>query len=84
MKGKGHRIIALEITDRSTSLFDYRIPDSEQGYILIAGSESAGVSAEILALCDEAVYLPMYGQNTSMNLAVALGAAVYLLLMQLE
>ena len=83
-KERGSIIIALEITDTSVSLFDYQLPDTEYEYVLVAGAEAGGVSPALLACCDVAVHLPMYGQNTSMNLAVALGAAVYLLLMQFE
>ena len=86
-------MLALEITDRSESLFDFvpRSPgfgDSAAGsagydLLLIPGTERTGVRAPLLARCDAAVHLPMYGENTSMNVAVALGAAVYLLLARL-
>ena len=83
MRFAGVRIVALEITDRSASLFDYRLPP-DQEIVLVVGAESGGVPTTLLQHCDEAIYLPMYGQNTSMNVSVALGAAVYLLLMQLQ
>lgn len=83
MRSAGVRIVALEITDQSASLFDYRLPEGEE-IVLVVGAESGGVSPTLLQQCDEAVYLPMYGRNTSMNVSVALGAAVYLLLMQLQ
>jgi len=83
-KNDGAFIIALEITDESESLLAYRLPaeilTSDREVILVAGAEDHGVSPELLALCDVSVYLPMSGQNTSMNVAVAMGAAVYLLL----
>ena len=83
-KDDGAYIIALEITDQSTSLLEYQLPDAVQTagreVILVAGAEDHGVPPELLALCDDSVHLPMFGQNTSMNVAVALGAAVYLLL----
>jgi tRNA G18 (ribose-2'-O)-methylase SpoU len=41
------------------------------------------VSQELLDGCNASVHLPVHGQNTSMNVAVATGAAVYLLLRQL-
>ncbi|TXF86712.1 RNA methyltransferase [Neolewinella aurantiaca] len=83
-KDEGAYIIALEITDESQSLLQYQLPEavltSDQEVILVAGAEDHGVPPELLALCDSSVHLPMFGQNTSMNVAVALGAAVYLLL----
>ena len=83
VKATGTRVWALEITDRSESLFTVAAPLPER-LILIAGNESRGVPPEILSRCDRTVHLPMHGQNSSMNVSVALGAAVYLLLMQLQ
>lgn len=83
-KAAGAYVVALEITDESHSLLDYQLPAAvlaaEREVILVAGAEDHGVPPDLLALCAESVHLPMFGQNTSMNVAVALGAAVYLLL----
>lgn len=83
-KDEGAYILALEITDQSQSLLQYQLPNevfsSGREVILVAGAEDHGVPPELLALCDDSVHLPMFGQNTSMNVAVALGSAVYLLL----
>lgn len=76
--------MALEITTESSSLFTYAPPTDVREIVLIAGSESTGVPKALLTLCDASVHLPMYGQNSSMNVSVALGAAVYLLLMKLQ
>ncbi|WP_116125802.1 TrmH family RNA methyltransferase [Lewinella sp. IMCC34183] len=78
----GATILALEITDTSIPLFDYPLPAGE--IVLVTGAEAAGVAPELLDRCDAAVHLPMYGKNTSMNVAVAAGAAVYLFLMKLQ
>ena len=82
----GALILALELTDQSTSLLDYTLPatiiSGEQPLILIPGGEADGVSPEVLHHCHGSVHLPMYGKNSSMNVAVATGAAVYLLLAQ--
>lgn len=83
MRAAGVRVVAVEITDESHSLFDYRLARGEE-IVLVAGAESGGVAPTLLRQCDEAVHLPMHGLNTSMNVSVALGAAVYLLLMQLQ
>ncbi len=87
-RAAGAYILSLEITSASSSLLDYQLPPAvttgEQEVILIAGAEDAGISPEILACSHHSVHLPMHGQNTSMNVAVALGAAVYLLVNQLE
>ncbi|MFY9256940.1 MAG: 23S rRNA (guanosine(2251)-2'-O)-methyltransferase RlmB [Fuerstiella sp.] len=44
---------------------------------LIVGSESDGVSANLLALCDAALQIPMLGQVESLNAAVAAGIMLY-------
>ncbi|WP_116107752.1 TrmH family RNA methyltransferase [Lewinella sp. IMCC34191] len=75
-------ILSLEFADNSQSLFDFAPPAGE--IILIAGNESVGISEDLLSLSNAAVHLPMHGQNTSMNVSVAVGAAVYLLLMKLQ
>lgn len=84
-KESGDFILALEITDESQSLLDYELPPLVAGrsVYLIAGNEASGVSQDLLDSCNASVHLPMHGQNTSMNVAVATGAAVYLLLRQM-
>lgn len=47
--------------------------------VLIAGNERAGVDPALLALCEGAVALPMRGAKESLNVAVAVGAALYVL-----
>lgn len=81
-RAAGDLILALELTDTSQSIFTYEPPAT--GITLIAGNESTGVPPGLLDLCDGAVHLPMHGQNSSMNVSVALGAGVYLLLMKLQ
>ena len=84
MRAAGHLVLALEVTDQSVSLLEYELPRlaGGQDIILVPGTEDSGVAADLLDLCDASVHLPMAGQNTSMNVVVALGAAVYLLLRQ--
>jgi tRNA G18 (ribose-2'-O)-methylase SpoU len=83
---QGAYVLALEITDESSSLLEFRLPHAvntgQRELILIAGAEDHGISPEILAQCTASAHLPMHGGNTSMNVAVALGAGVYLLLAQ--
>ncbi|WP_170067694.1 TrmH family RNA methyltransferase [Neolewinella xylanilytica] len=81
-RARGSYVLALELTDTSASLFTYPVPTGN--ILLIAGNESAGIPANLLALSHASVHLPMHGQNTSMNVSVALGAAVYVLLMKLQ
>lgn len=74
---ENHQLLALEWTNKSL-LYTRFQPDKE--LILVIGNEQHGVSAELLALTEQSLHLPMYGVNTSMNVAVATGIAVYHLL----
>ena len=82
-RANGALVLALEVTDDSTSILDFSFPGGRAGageVILVAGSEVAGVPAELLAECQAAVHLPMFGRNTSLNVVVACGVGVYGLL----
>lgn len=76
--------LALELTDVSTSILDYQLPqpvlNGHQMLWLVAGNEAHGIDQAILGRCHASVHLPMYGRNTSMNVSVALGIAVYAIL----
>lgn len=78
LKGEGHRLIALECTQESTSIFNYR-PDSDgkNPPVLIVGNEKSGVDPGLIGLSDEMLALPMVGRKSSLNVAVAFGVAVY-------
>ncbi|OAV43047.1 hypothetical protein A3850_000385 [Lewinella sp. 4G2] len=85
---EGAHLLALELTDSSSSVLSYELPqdvrDGHREVVLLPGAEAAGVAPELLAQVDAAVHLPMHGQNTSLNVSVAIGAAVYALLGQLQ
>jgi 23S rRNA (guanosine2251-2'-O)-methyltransferase len=55
---------------------------SAQRVILIVGNEVTGVDPELLDLCDQIFYIPMYGQKGSFNVAIAFGIAAYALSVQ--
>lgn len=75
--GASYQLVALEITSNSIPLSEYA-PDGPVA--LVIGNEASGVSEELLERCDQSVHIPMYGVNTSMNVAMASGIAVYGLL----
>jgi tRNA G18 (ribose-2'-O)-methylase SpoU len=66
--------LGLEITDQSTP---YTEVAAREGNVLVIGHEAHGIPKPILDMCQEAMHLPMYGVNTSMNVAMAAGIAVY-------
>lgn len=69
-----HAFLGLEITDQSVS---YTQVEAQPGTVLVIGQEAHGIPSEILPLCQQTMHLPMYGVNTSMNVAMAAGIAVY-------
>lgn len=56
---------------------DYRLVQKQETFGLIVGNEGAGVSDNLLALCDDNVYIPIYGKAESLNVAVAAGILMY-------
>ncbi len=75
LKSEGVRIISLEITEKSIPLVELAV-NPEEKICLIIGAESVGVQRELLDASDTVAHIPMYGKNSSMNLAVASGIAV--------
>ncbi len=80
LKGEGYRVYALEITDRSTPLHRFDLPDAPVA--LVVGNEIAGVGGATLARCDGAIEIPMYGVKHSLNVAVAFGIGMWELVKQ--
>lgn len=82
LKEEGYLLFALERTPNAVPVFQYKIADEKRSspMALILGNERAGVDPGLLALCDEVLSLPMAGQKTSLNVAVAFGVAAYWLM----
>ncbi len=66
--------IALERTTQSKPFWN-QLPVGPAALIL--GNEQHGVSQPLLDRCTSSIHLPMFGWNTSMNVAMAAGIAVY-------
>ena len=80
LKASGSFIISLEITSSSIAINS----DEFAKYIshkspacLILGSENTGVSEDLLSLSDITVHIPMYGNNSSMNVISAASIACF-------
>lgn len=56
---------------------DYREVDTTQPLALIVGNEGSGVDARWIAQSDKAIYIPMYGQAESLNVAIAAGILMF-------
>lgn len=74
LKTEGVRIIGLEQDARSQPLLSYMITVP---WALVVGNEVEGVDKETLRLCDDIVEIPMHGTKESLNVAVAVGIALF-------
>ncbi|MEM0994551.1 MAG: TrmH family RNA methyltransferase [Bacteroidota bacterium] len=70
-----YHFLAVEITDQSVAYHQYQPPNKK--LLLILGNEKYGVSKELLELSQAAVHIPMYGINTSMNVAMSAAIVSY-------
>lgn len=82
LKSSNYFLIALEITTSSKSIHKFSFPNN-QPIALLVGDENFGVSDDILNLCNAIVHIPMYGQNSSMNVVQATNIALYEITKQL-
>ena len=71
---EGFARVALERTDQSLEYWSYDWPDR---MALFLGHEEEGLGQKLLDTCQASLHLPMYGLNTSMNVAMAAGIATY-------
>jgi tRNA G18 (ribose-2'-O)-methylase SpoU len=75
LKDAGYLIASLEVTARAIDLrnFDARF----EKLALIVGSENTGVQQPLLDVSDVALRIPMFGRNSSLNLATACAIAIF-------
>lgn len=74
LRKQGYRIAAIEQTDDSPPLPEYR---SDEPIALVVGREVEGIEPEVLAACDVALEIPMYGQKESFNVVQAAAMAMF-------
>jgi len=56
---------------------DYREVQPQESFALVVGNEGNGVSAQVLELCDQNLYIPIHGGAESLNVTVATGIVLY-------
>ena len=76
LKHEGYRIVALEQTEGSQRLQHY---SPAEKIALLIGEEVEGITADLLAACDDFIEIDMVGQKESFNVSVATGIALYAL-----
>lgn len=74
LKQSGYRLVGLEQTTGSTSLFDYRF---ERRSVLVVGNERLGIDEPVLRQLDDVVEIPVYGLPHAYNVATAAAMALY-------
>lgn len=75
MEARDVRIVGIEILDQSISLDEYKFPTN---IALMPGNEALGLSSKQIAVCDDFVYIPHYGNGTaSLNVHVATGVILH-------
>ena len=74
LKEDGNTIIGIEITDASKPLQQYDFT-KHQKIVLLLGSERNGI--ENTTILDATVAIPMFGQNSSMNVVHSLAITLY-------
>lgn len=80
LKNEGFQIWSLEMTSKSIPVYSAVKNRSDVPILLVAGNEQAGVDPGILSVSDWMIHLPMNGNKTSINVAVAVGIAASILL----
>ena len=71
---EGKKIVAIETADNATCIYDTELPED---VVFIVGSESYGLSEEILMQCDIVVYIPVPGPTRSLNVSHAAAVALF-------
>ena len=67
-KQDGYLIFGAGLNRSFQQLPDIRF---DQPTVVVIGNEANGISPEIMALCDHGLFIPMQGENESLNAAVA-------------
>ena len=73
LKAQGYRVAVLQAS-ASQSLFDYQLGGS---MVCVLGGESEGVGADVLAMADTELSVPMANGVESLNVAVTASLAAF-------
>ena len=66
-RDQGYTILAVEICQGTKPYQDFVYPTK---VCFVLGHENTGIHPEVLAQCDDAVFIPYFGKNYSLNVAV--------------
>jgi tRNA G18 (ribose-2'-O)-methylase SpoU len=74
-KRQGYCIVALEQTDRSLDIREFK--NTGQKILIILGNEVSGVSEALLQVCDVILEIPQFGTKHSFNVSVTGAIALW-------
>lgn len=74
LKNNGIPVYGTELNEAAV---DYRTVFPTDAVALVLGNEGNGVSKKILELTDQNLYIPIFGEAESLNVAVAAGILLY-------
>ncbi len=76
LKEEGYIIAAIEQTQSSTFLNDFKL-DSSKKYAFILGHEVKGVQQSVIDQCDMTIEIPQFGTKHSFNISVTTGIVLW-------
>lgn len=71
------KVIGVDNIDRAIPVETFEWPNPDVHTVMVFGQEDVGIPDELLALCDEVVYIRQYGSVRSLNVGVAAGIIMY-------
>ena len=74
IKDAGYRLVGIELAHGAVPLHEARLGEK---VCLAFGHEDRGLSAAVLAACDEIAFIPQLGRVGSLNVAHAAAIAIY-------
>lgn len=72
---QGYHVVGIDNVPNAKPLEDFIWP--KKPVAMVFGQEQIGIPEEILAICDDVVYIRQYGSVRSLNVGTASGIAMY-------
>jgi tRNA (guanosine-2'-O-)-methyltransferase len=79
LKNEGYYILGSKVSENAKSIYDI---DFTKKVAVLFGNEHRGISEGAEKLCDELIYIPMFGMAQSLNVSVAVAVTMYEVLRQ--
>jgi 23S rRNA (guanosine2251-2'-O)-methyltransferase len=76
LKQQGYKIAAVEQTENSTSLNNFKVNRNEK-WALVFGNEVSGVDQDVINHCDVVIEIPQFGSKHSLNISVSAGILLW-------